>query len=554
MTIRLHLPNGETIVVDKRLIVGRLPECDVVIADSLVSGNHFEIGPAPGGAQIIDLDSSNGTYVNGDRVTAPRVLTGGEEIAVGSQKVTVERVVEVKPADLRIAVRVGADTGLSVELLEGGTLVVGRADDAGLNLTDPLVSSRHVSIALVRPPAGPCPHCGMLAQAGDAHCIGCGHQRVAAEVHDLGSANGTLVDGAAVAPNGRADLLEGGEIQIGDSVLTFVDLSKPAKAGPAPTVIRSTPAGLVGSAPHAMESALAASVSGVRAPTHAPAMSPGGPKPTPLPPPTGKSTRLSPVIIGSLVAGAAILLLLIVIVVTRGSGDSSSSAGQIHDAAWVRTEKGSATVQVLAEQGSSGSGFSGSGSVFDSSNGLVLSNFHVFSDEYGSPLDSMRTYVRADGSDKWLDATLIGYNACEDLAVLQINSADERSGLGQVQLGSRESIIQGATVVALGFPGTLESQDGALEQMSLTQGVISKPSVTTVKPYPDLVQIDADLNHGNSGGPLFNLDGIQVGVNTLGDADGTQGIFYAISSVRVNQILPNLKAGEKQSTFNSCPS
>jgi S1-C subfamily serine protease len=263
---------------------------------------------------------------------------------------------------------------------------------------------------------------------------------------------------------------------------------------------------------------------------------------------------LSPLVIGALVLGVIALLFLIAVVVTRGSGDSGTVVSQEHDAAWVRQARGSATVQVLAEQGSSGDGYSGSGSVVDAANGLVLSNFHVFSDSNGSPLDAMSTYVRLDGSEKWLDATLIGYSACDDLALLQINSAADRSGLGQVELGSNDSIIQGETVVALGFPGTLESQDGALEQMSLTQGVISKPKVTTVKPYPNLVQIDADLNHGNSGGPLFNLDGIQVGVNTLGDADNTQGIFYAISSVRVNEVLPDLRSGQKQSSFNSCPS
>ncbi len=554
MSIRLHLPSGETIVVDKRLIVGRLPECDVVIADSLVSGNHFEIGPAPGGAQIIDLQSSNGTFVDGEKLTSPRILVGGEELAIGSQRLTFSKYVELLENSSILSVRTGPDVDKSLTVSALRAMTIGRGATSDFDLSDPLVSARHCEVILLTPSAGICPDCGNQAESGDTSCVGCGRLRDGVEVHDLGSANGTLVDGRPLPSGGRAVLPEGRDLQVGDSVLTLVNPPKPAKTGPAPTVIRSAPAGLVGSAPHEGASELAASVSGGKTPTHASGISPGEPKPTPLPPPTGKSTRHSPVIIGSLVAGAAILLLLIAIVVTRGSGDSSSSAALMHDAAWVRKEKGSATVQVLAEQGSLGDGFSGSGSVIDASNGLVLSNFHVFSDDNGYPLDSMKTYVRSDGSDKWFVATLIGYSACDDLALLQINSTDERSGLTQVQLGSRDAIIQGETVVALGFPGTLESQDGALEQMSLTQGVISKPSVTTVKPYPDLVQIDADLNHGNSGGPLFNLDGIQVGVTTLGDADGTQGIFYAISSARVMQILPNLKAGEKQSTFNSCPS
>ncbi len=200
MTIRLTLPTSDSVDVDRTPIVGRLPECDVVIADVLVSGNHFEIGPAPGGAQIVDLQSSNGTFVNGERLIAPRVLTGGEEIAVGSQKIMVERVVQAAPADLRLVVRVGIDTGIAARITDAAPIMIGRGDDADLKLSDPLVSARHCQVALVRPPAGPCPHCGMLSQPGDAHCVGCGRARIAAEVEDLGSANGVLVDGSPVNP------------------------------------------------------------------------------------------------------------------------------------------------------------------------------------------------------------------------------------------------------------------------------------------------------------------------------------------------------------------
>ena len=78
MTIRLNLPTSEAVDVDRTLMVGRLPECDVVIADVLVSGNHFEIGPAPGGAQIVDLQSSNGTFVNGKRINEVEINNGDE--------------------------------------------------------------------------------------------------------------------------------------------------------------------------------------------------------------------------------------------------------------------------------------------------------------------------------------------------------------------------------------------------------------------------------------------------------------------------------------------
>lgn len=504
--------------VKGELIVGRLPECDVVIADVLVSGRHFKISPVPDGAEIIDLQSSNGTFVDGAQLTERHVLKGGETISIGTQRITVATVTEKSSAEVVVLrVRSGRDAGSETTISPGQTIIIGRDDDASLRLTDPLVSSRHCEITVSRHD----------------------EQNPNAVITDLESANGTIVDEVPIPPSTRTDLRNEAVIVVGDTCVVFGEASSPRRA--APTVIRQFAA-----LPEGPSNRADASV--MKPTTRTPEA------PTPLPPPTGKSSRPSPAIIGILIGGAAILLILVTIVLTRGPGDSSGGTGQAHDAAWVRTEKGSATVQVLAEEESSGNGYSGSGSVIDAGNGLILSNFHVFSDEDGYALESMSTYVRADGSETWADATLIGYSACDDLALLQINSENDRSGLGQVELGSKESIIQGATVVALGFPGTLESQDGALEQMSLTQGVISKPSVTTVTPYPDLVQIDADLNRGNSGGPLFNLDGVQVGVNTLGDANDTQGIFYAISSVRVAEVLPSLQAGQKQSSFNSCPS
>ncbi len=150
----------------------------------------------------------------------------------------VERVAETVNVDMRLAVRVGVDSGKGVRISEAEAVTIGRGDDAVLRLSDPLVSATHCRVVVVRPPAGPCPHCGVLAEAGDAHCVGCGRQRIAAEVEDLGSAIGVLVDGTPVPKHGRADLLEGGEIQIGDTIIVFGSEADPVHAGPAPTVIR----------------------------------------------------------------------------------------------------------------------------------------------------------------------------------------------------------------------------------------------------------------------------------------------------------------------------
>lgn len=66
------------------LVIGRLPECDVVLADGNVSRRHAEIRPHGDGWVLADLGSTNGTRLNGFRLTAPRELRSGDEIAMGN--------------------------------------------------------------------------------------------------------------------------------------------------------------------------------------------------------------------------------------------------------------------------------------------------------------------------------------------------------------------------------------------------------------------------------------------------------------------------------------
>jgi S1-C subfamily serine protease/pSer/pThr/pTyr-binding forkhead associated (FHA) protein len=531
MTIRLTLPTSDSVDVDRTLIVGRLPECDVVIADVLVSGNHFEIGPAPGGAQIVDLQSSNGTFVNGERLVAPRVLTGGEEIAVGSQKIMVERVVQVAPADLRLVVRVGIDTGTATRITDSAPIVIGRSDDADLKLTDPLVSARHCQVALVRPPAGPCPHCGMLAQPGDAHCVGCGRARIAAEVEDLGSANGVLVDGTPVNPHARADLLEGGELQLGDTIIVFGSESDPVNLGPAPTVIRSIPKNLDAPA----------------TPTAPPAI------------PTAPRRRISP--LAWIVGGIAIIAVAIVIVVALTSSDSAppqvtQATEPQHDAAWVVAQQALTTVQVFScdyetETRCDDTWGSGSGSVIDLGASLVLTNFHVIANAAATqPLANLSVGISITG-EKIKVAEVVGFSACDDLALIKVTEDVSSFQLKQVSFADPASIAVGESVVVLGYPGTISTSRSGDAQQQLTTGSVSALNVK-LENYIDLIQTDAPINHGNSGGPMFDLDGNQIGVASLGEGNNTQGIHYAISVAQILKVLPKMKAGTKQTGLSNC--
>ncbi len=68
-----------------------------------------------------------------------------------------------------------------------------------------------------------------------------------------------------------------------------------------------------------------------------------------------------------------------------------------------------------------------------------------------------------------------------------------------------------------------------------------------------LIQTNAQINGGNSGGPMFNFDGEQLGVAALTDNSKTQGILYAISVRQVNKVLATMKDGTTQTGLSSCP-
>ena len=79
------MPSGDRIeLVDDAHTIGRLPDCTVVVSDSNVSRHHSRISRAGSGFVIADLNSTNGTYVNGDRLLADHRLSDGDIITIGS--------------------------------------------------------------------------------------------------------------------------------------------------------------------------------------------------------------------------------------------------------------------------------------------------------------------------------------------------------------------------------------------------------------------------------------------------------------------------------------
>lgn len=169
----------------------------------------------------------------------------------------------------------------------------------------------------------------------------------------------------------------------------------------------------------------------------------------------------------------------------------------------------------------------GSGFIIDSS-GIVVTNNHVIdgADEI--------TVTLKDGSE--LAAEVIGTDSKTDLAVLRV---DTKGDLPTVKWGDSDAVRVGDWVVALGNPFGLTG--------TVTAGIVSaRGREIGAGPYDDFIQIDAPINRGNSGGPLFDESGNVVGVNTaiFSPSGGNIGIGFAIpASVAKDVVAELVKSG-----------
>lgn len=176
----------------------------------------------------------------------------------------------------------------------------------------------------------------------------------------------------------------------------------------------------------------------------------------------------------------------------------------------------------------SGGSASGTGVVLTES-GYIVTNCHVVEDATGISV------LLSD--DRSYSATLVGADAVSDLAVLHI-SAD---GLTPAQFGDSSTLRVGDAVAAIGDPLGIELRG------SLTDGIISaiNRDVTVDGRTMTLIQTNAALNSGNSGGPLINCYGQVIGINTMKissfiDSAGVEGLGFAIPSATVKEIVDQL--------------
>jgi len=182
---------------------------------------------------------------------------------------------------------------------------------------------------------------------------------------------------------------------------------------------------------------------------------------------------------------------------------------------------------VLIEVRTSTGGGQGSGFVYDSE-GRIITNHHVVEDAVPGGI----TVTFIDGTVT--DAELVGTDAYVDLAVIDV---DVPSYLLQpVKLGSSEDLLVGEQVIALGNPFGLAD--------TMTAGIVSATGRQMGAPgdyvIVDVIQTDAAINFGNSGGPLLNMEGKVVGMNTaiLSETGQFSGIGFAIPSDTIAREVP----------------
>jgi serine protease Do len=180
----------------------------------------------------------------------------------------------------------------------------------------------------------------------------------------------------------------------------------------------------------------------------------------------------------------------------------------------------------------------GSGVIIDP-NGWIVTNAHVVSGSQHVQvvIPAANTDEASDESStaarvRTLEARIVGSDPAIDLALLKV----EATGLTALPLGDYNKVRQGEVVFAFGSPDGLPN--------SVTMGVVS---AVARQPDPDspmvFIQTDAPVNPGNSGGPLVDVDGEVVGINTyiLTTGGGNEGVGFAIPSAVVGLVCPQLK-------------
>jgi S1-C subfamily serine protease len=176
--------------------------------------------------------------------------------------------------------------------------------------------------------------------------------------------------------------------------------------------------------------------------------------------------------------------------------------------------------QRQAAQAAQGSGF------VVSDTGYILTSSHVITNVGDGSKTSAASHVYVEFADRdRIPARVVGWDLFDDVGLLKVDPKAHR--LSPVPLGRSASVVVGQPVAAIGSPFGKED--------SLAVGVVSAAhrsidSLTSNYVVPDAIQTDTPINHGNSGGPLFDAQGRVIGINAQirSDSGASEGVGFAI--------------------------
>jgi putative serine protease PepD len=225
--------------------------------------------------------------------------------------------------------------------------------------------------------------------------------------------------------------------------------------------------------------------------------------------------------------------------VATGNGASGDAATNDLYALLAKAEPAVAAIEVSDGTGTDVTPIAAGSGVVISNDGLMLTNAHVVltTDQLGNQLKNPTFTVKMfDGTVR--SAKVLGASADYDVALLQL---DDTTDLHPLALADTSTIRVGDQVVAIG--NALDLGDSP----TVTTGIVSALDRTLQESdtitLHGLIQTDAAINHGNSGGALLNSDGDLIGINSAGIPDA-QNVGFAISVATIKPLLDDLKAGK----------
>ncbi len=490
LSSRMIDPDGKEYPISATTVIGRAPDCQMLIEKAGVSRHHAELSLSGDKVIIKDLESSNGTFVNGLRIQGPTELSDGDQIRIHETLFTFKAPVPAPAAAAPVisapkaAVKPAAEGGGHTQMYESLKLfTLVRSDngaETGLNRSIKIGRDETNDIPLPKDESASGTHAKIDLVSGQA------------VVTDLGSSNGTWVNGVRItAP---VTLSHGDKLRFGNTLFRLQEGEKPL--APIDTTPRSRKYCLAGCGSLlAVGVILAIFLGGASLLPQLFAM----PSPTATITPTPQPTNTpEPTVIPGLAA-------------------TQQALG----------EETALRALVLVRNRFDGKGFNGSGSILDS-RGYVLTNYHVVGDT-----DTGELY---DESEKitvglnWDDPTDVPntFYLCEivkgnpdyDLALLHIVSMANGDPLPAdlkfptIPIGDSDQMRIGDPVAVLGYPGL--GQDTPTFTRGTVAGFLADDSIDEARGW---IKTDAEVNHGNSGGIAINVKGELIGVPSMAYVD-----------------------------------